>query len=135
MEYLNLDKANAYKLIKESARIAKRAVDLYMKANPNAKKPLVAGSVGPYGASLHDGSEYTGSYVDKVKKETIMAWHRARFNALTEEGIDLLAIETIPAQAEAEALIDLLKEYPNQKAWLAFQCKVNYRYQFFKLEK
>lgn len=26
------------------------------------KMPLVAGSVGPYGAFLHDGSEYTGAY-------------------------------------------------------------------------
>lgn len=123
MKYLNLDKASAYSLIKESVRIAKRAVETYMKANPNAKKPLIAGSVGPYGASLHDGSEYTGQYVERVRKETIMAWHRARFNALIEEGVDLLAIETIPARAEAEALIELLKEYPNQKAWLAFQCK------------
>jgi S-methylmethionine-dependent homocysteine/selenocysteine methylase len=26
--------------------------------------PLVVGSVGPYGAHLHDGSEYDGSYAD-----------------------------------------------------------------------
>ena len=31
--------------------------------------PLVAGSVGPYGACLHDGSEYTGDYVDHMTKE------------------------------------------------------------------
>lgn len=34
--------------------------------------PLVVGSVGPYGAHLHDGSEYDGSYADttsvQVKK-------------------------------------------------------------------
>lgn len=27
-------------------------------------EPLVVGSVGPYGAHLHDGSEYDGSYAD-----------------------------------------------------------------------
>lgn len=27
---------------------------------------LVAGSVGPYGACQHDGSEYTGKYVDNM---------------------------------------------------------------------
>lgn len=37
MEYLNLDKASSYSLIKESVRIAKRAVDLYIKANPNGQ--------------------------------------------------------------------------------------------------
>ena len=33
------------------------------------QRPLVAGSVGPYGACLCDGSEYTGNYVDKVSKQ------------------------------------------------------------------
>jgi len=37
---------------------------------------LVAGSVGPYGACQHDGSEYTGKYVDNMTiqvlgKETV----------------------------------------------------------------
>ena len=30
---------------------------------------MIAGSVGPYGAFLHDGSEYDGSYVDTMSKE------------------------------------------------------------------
>ena len=32
-------------------------------------KPLVVGSCGPYGACLHDGSEYTGSYIDHVTEQ------------------------------------------------------------------
>lgn len=86
---------------------------------------LIAGSVGPYGASLHDGSEYTGSYMDKVSKETILSWHRPRIMALMEEGVDLLAIETIPTLDEAELLLELIRDYPEQKAWLSFQCKVS----------
>lgn len=31
--------------------------------------PLVAGSVGPYGAFLHNGSEYTGAYAQKMSVE------------------------------------------------------------------
>lgn len=31
--------------------------------------PLVAGSVGPYGAFLHDGSEYTGAYAEEMSVE------------------------------------------------------------------
>jgi len=30
---------------------------------------MVAGSVGPYGACQHDGSEYTGNYVDHMTVE------------------------------------------------------------------
>ncbi len=32
---------------------------------------MVAGSVGPYGAFLHDGSEYTGAYEDKMTVEVM----------------------------------------------------------------
>jgi len=43
---------------------------------------------------------------------------------LVEGGVDLLAIETIPAQNEAEALTSLLAEYPTTTAWLTYTCKV-----------
>ena len=32
---------------------------------------LIAGSVGPYGACQHDGSEYTGSYVEHMTKQVV----------------------------------------------------------------
>lgn len=85
---------------------------------------LIAGSVGSYGACLHDGSEYRGDYVKKVPLEIIKTWHRPRISALVEAGVDFLAFETIPALAEAEVLVELLKEFPNQKAWVSFTCKV-----------
>lgn len=89
-------------------------------------KPLIAGSVGPYGASLHDGSEYTGSYIPNTSLETMRNWHRPRINALIEGGVDLLAIETIPSKVEAEMLIELLRnEYPSTKAWLSFSVSVS----------
>jgi homocysteine S-methyltransferase len=36
---------------------------------------------------------------------------------------DVLAIETIPAVEEAEALVTLLDEYPEASAWIAFSCR------------
>ena len=89
---------------------------------PN-KNPLIAGSCGPYGAALHDGSEYTGSY-GKVISPSIMAnWHRTRMKILIDAGVDLLALETIPCWEEGDALVELLKEFPNTKAWLSFSCR------------
>lgn len=52
-------------------------------------------------------------------------WHRPRIQALVEAGVDLLALETIPCQEEAEMLCELLREYPTIKAWLSFSCKVS----------
>jgi homocysteine S-methyltransferase len=65
----------------------------------------VAGSVGPYGALLADGSEYTGDYVDRLTVADLRAFHRPRMEILAEAGADVLACETVPAAAEAEALI------------------------------
>ena len=77
---------------------------------------LVAASVGPYGAALADGSEYTGDYGDI----DLQAWHRERFRILDSSPADLLACETIPSFPEARALAALLDEKP---AWFSFACR------------
>ncbi|MEY8739811.1 homocysteine S-methyltransferase [Bacillales bacterium AN1005] len=81
-------------------------------------KPIVAASVGPYGAYLADGSEYVGHY--GVSDETLAAFHRPRLAALVEAGADMLAFETIPSLQEAQVLVTLLKEFPDTSAWLTF---------------
>lgn len=88
------------------------------------RKHLIVGSIGPYGAYLHDGSEYTGAYESSISTTTLKEWHRPRVKALIEAGVDLLAFETIPCKTEAVILIELIKEYPNAKTWLSFSCKV-----------
>ncbi|GAA3169659.1 homocysteine S-methyltransferase [Blastococcus jejuensis] len=65
----------------------------------------VAGSVGPYGAMLADGSEYTGAYVSEVDIRALRAFHRPRMELLMGAGADVLACETVPAAAEAGALV------------------------------
>ena len=65
----------------------------------------VAGSVGPYGAMLADGSEYTGDYVGQMGVAALRAFHRPRMEVLADAGADVLACETVPAATEAEALI------------------------------
>ncbi|WP_413407130.1 homocysteine S-methyltransferase [Paenibacillus amylolyticus] len=84
-------------------------------------RPIIAGSVGPYGAYLADGSEYVGHY--GVSDETLVEFHRPRMAALLEAGADILAFETIPSLQEAKVLVDLLKEFPHAYAWLSFSLK------------
>jgi homocysteine S-methyltransferase len=84
-------------------------------------KPLVAASVGPYGAYLANGAEYTGDY--GFDEEGLEAWHRRRWHLLATSGADLLACETIPSFAEARALLRLLAETPDRWAWISFQCR------------
>jgi S-methylmethionine-dependent homocysteine/selenocysteine methylase len=86
----------------ETARLIALSVALARRGAPEA---WVAGSVGPYGAMLADGSEYTGGYVDDVGGAELRAFHRPRMELLAEAGADVLACETVPAAVEAEALI------------------------------
>ncbi|XP_026464857.1 uncharacterized protein LOC113367465 [Ctenocephalides felis] len=125
MEHLGLTRQQSKDLMFNTAKLALRARYLYEKENPESnRRPLVMGSVGPYGAHLHDGSEYSGSYAKTITKEEIQEWHRPRIEALINAGVDGLAIETIPCQLEAEALVELIvNEYPGTKAWLSFQCQ------------
>ncbi|WP_222263443.1 homocysteine S-methyltransferase [Modestobacter marinus] len=83
----------------------------------------VAASVGPYGAFLADGSEYTGAYVDDVTIAELRAFHRPRLEVLTAAGADVLACETLPAAAEVEALLTELADL-GVPAWLSLTAVV-----------
>ncbi|MCP4420657.1 MAG: homocysteine S-methyltransferase, partial [Chloroflexi bacterium] len=77
--------------------------------------------VGPYGAYLANGAEYTGDY--DLDEAGLLAWHRPRWQILASSGADLLACETIPSLAEARALRQLLLETPTMPAWMSFACR------------
>lgn len=83
-------------------------------------RPLVAASVGPYGAFLANGAEYTGDY--DLDVAGLAAWHRRRWHILADSGADLLACETIPSRSELEAICSLLAETPEMPAWVSFSC-------------
>jgi homocysteine S-methyltransferase len=84
-------------------------------------KPIVAASVGPYGAFLADGSEYSGDY--DLDQEGLRSFHSQRWQLLAETDADILACETIPSNAECKALLDLLLHTPDRYAWFSFSCR------------
>ncbi len=88
---------------------------------PERLYPLVAASVGSYGAYLADGSEYTGGY--GLEPSALLNFHRQRLEVLAESAADLLACETIPSRAEAHALRQLLDESSGIPAWISFSCR------------
>ena len=118
-----LNKNEALNLMQKSVHIAQDARDEFLANQKGTKniKPLIAGSVGPYGAYLADGSEYRGDY--QLTEKELIDFHRPRVEALTGSGADLLACETIPCLIEAQALVKLLAEFPNTFAWFCFSAK------------
>ncbi len=83
-------------------------------------RPLVAASIGPYGAMLGDGAEYRGHYA--LDDAALMRFHRPRLEVLADAGADLLAIETIPSLREALILAQLLESRPDTAGWISFSC-------------
>lgn len=107
--------------VAQAERLIRRSVELAAQARDEAGGGLVAASVGPYGAYLANGAEYTGDY--DLDEEGLLAWHRPRWEILASSGADLLACETIPSYPEARALGRLLRETPSVKAWVSFSCR------------
>ncbi|MBT0772609.1 homocysteine S-methyltransferase [Kineosporia sp. J2-2] len=106
-----VDLATGSGLIRQSVLLALRAVE------ESGRPALIAGSVGPYGAMLADGSEYTGDYGD-VGVDELRAFHRPRLELLAEAGVDLIAAETVPSLAEVEALLAELDRL-GHPAWIS----------------
>ncbi|WP_326626269.1 homocysteine S-methyltransferase [Nonomuraea fuscirosea] len=105
----------------EAARLLRLSVELAGQARDEAGRGLVAASVGPYGAYLANGAEYTGDY--DLDEDGLYAWHLPRWEILAAAGADLLACETIPSYPEARALDRLLRSAPEVKAWVSFSCR------------
>ncbi len=97
--------------------LLRRSVELAREAAGD--EPVwVAASVGPYGAARADGSEYTGGYGDVLDVAALRAFHRERLRVLADAGPDVLALETVPCLAEAQALVEEA-EAAGVPAWLS----------------
>lgn len=114
----------ARRLISKSVEIAKEARDEFWKDEKNRENrsyPIVAASVGPYGAYLADGSEYRGNY--NISDDELKNFHKERIELLIKAGADILACETIPCLQEAKAIVEVVKEFEGVYCWISFSCK------------
>ena len=119
-----LSEEEAGELITSSVTLARKARDEFWaerRNRINRMRPLVAASVGPYGAYLADGSEYRGDYC--LDEEALMRFHKKRLETLLAAGPDILACETIPCLVEAKAIVRLLEQHPGMYGWISFSAK------------
>lgn len=104
------------RLLRSSVELARAARDTRSESDPDGPL-LVAASVGPYGATLGDGSEYQGA--SGLSRTELRQWHELRLAVLVDAAPDLLALETVPTLDEATALADLVRG-SGVPAWLSF---------------
>ena len=97
-----------------STQLAKNAVA------QSGESVKVAASIGPYGASLADGSEYKGNY--GVRKSVLKDFHARRLEKLILSSPDYLALETMPDISEVAILLELLDGCPIP-FWISYSCR------------
>ena len=116
-----LSEKEATRLISKTVDLAHQAIDNYLDESEQVNnRPLVAASIGPYGASLTDGSEYHGRY--NISNTDLAHFHQLRLQLLDQSKADILACETIPSYQEAKVLAELLMTV-NTPAWVCFSCR------------
>ena len=109
-ESIGLSAKEARDALASTTTIARRAVE--------GTSVAVAASVGPFGASLANGSEYNGRY--GVEWRVVEDYHREKLAILVDSGADLIAIETIPLADEALLIAEILEELGAPPAWFSF---------------
>ncbi len=122
-EARGIDRTEGLRLLDLATELAVEARDAFWAAEdnrPGRRRPLVAASVGPYGAYLADGSEYRGDY--GVGRDELYDFHRERWLRFAASAADLIACETIPSAVEANVLVELLGQTPDTDAWISFSC-------------
>lgn len=117
---IGLDPTRADAALLRSVALAREAA-----AEFPDRRILIAASLGPYGAALHNGAEYHGNYTCTF--DDLVQFHRERvaiFAAAPPAAApDLLAFETLPSLAEAEAIGQALAPHPELAAWFSFTCR------------
>lgn len=109
-------------LLAKSVTLAREACTRFAREQACVPPPIVAASLGPYGAVLADGSEYRGDYALTV--DELVAFHRPRVEAVLRERPDLVLFETLPSLREGEAVARLARAFP-RVAFMASFSAVN----------
>jgi homocysteine S-methyltransferase len=120
---IGIAKRKTTELLRETVGIAgsARREFLEYRKDRSRPEPLIAASIGPYGAYLADGAEYTGDY--PVTDAELYDFHARRWEILADTEADLLACETIPDHREAKVISHLLGQTPGRYAYLSFSCR------------
>ena len=117
--YRELGRQDWARAMRQSVELAEAARREY--ARESGRRVWIAGSLGPYGAALHNGAEFHGRY--GIGFEELVGFHRERLAVMAETAADLVALETVPSLEEARAIVAALGEAPGAAGWVSFTCR------------
>ena len=121
---LGMSERETMHLLEKSIQITIEAVESFMdevSSDASRIRPLVAASVGPYGAYLADGSEYKGNY--SISNQELYDFHVKRWNILANTPCDMMICETIPSFRELGVILELSGETRQKPVIISFSCQ------------
>lgn len=114
---------NAESVYSKAVEVSKKAKDAINKEDSSSKPRYIIGSVGPYGASLADGSEYTGKYLPDVDERKLAEFHYGRLKyLLLSDDIDMIGFETFPNFIEIKAVLNQFKSIIEENKLINKSC-------------
>lgn len=112
--------------ILKSIDIASDAISAHRLRAAETKEDIgnskfICGSVGPYGASLANGAEYTGDYGAEMTRDKLVAFHQKRLQVLCQDPrMDIIGFETIPSMLELQCISAMMMEqYPTKPYYVS----------------
>merc|ERR1711988_1249841 len=104
--------ANTYQIPpdhEKAPQMVKTAFSITKKITSSTSTKIAA-SIGPYGAILHDGSEYNGNYVDVPENlPKIKNYFTEKLKLIEVENPDIYAFETVPALQEVKIIHNVME--------------------------
>jgi homocysteine S-methyltransferase len=103
-----------------AVRLAREAIAAHRAATGAPNEFLVAGSLGPFGATLGEGGEYSGA--QHLEPDALYAFHVERARSMARAMPDLCMFETIPSRAEALVIAHAARDAGLRNVWMSFTC-------------
>lgn len=93
-----------------AVKVARKAVDAYKLAHPNAQK-FVAGAIGPMNKTLSLSPDVNNPGYRAITFDEVAAAYYEQIKALDESGADILLVETIFDTLNAKAAVYAIEQY------------------------
>lgn len=94
-----------------AAKVAREAVEEFIRSHPDRPKPFVAGSIGPMSKTLSLSPDVNNPGYRAVDFKEVADAYYEQVEGLSEGGVDVLLIETIFDTLNAKAAIYAIRKY------------------------
>jgi homocysteine S-methyltransferase len=117
---LGYDDAAIDAIFERAVGLARAAIAAHRAETGAARECFVAASMGPYGATLGEGGEYSGT--QHLPPDALYAFHAERARSVARAEPDIFLFETIPSRVEGLVVARVARDLGLRNVWISFTC-------------